>query len=134
MKHFLVSMISEANTLIEKKTSLKDCNLQLEELKELMEELSLILHQIREKVEESELSKETEIFCFKEVKPHILGRLMFLKQVYILKTTESVESPNFQRSLYKRKQDYIDNELSDNIELYRGVLIIGFIRFFILRF
>lgn len=119
MKHLLVSMISEADRLISKRTELKECNLQLEEMQELKSELAELLCKMQDVVNEKDLTREEEIYCFKEAKPYILGRMMFIKQVSILKATDSIKSQNLQRTLYLRKQEYIDNKIFDNIELYR---------------
>lgn len=119
MKHLLVSMISEADRLISKRTELNECNLQLEEMQELKSELAELLCKMQDVVNEKDLTQEEEIYCFKEAKPYILGRMMFIKQVSILKATDDIKSQNLQRTLYLRKQEYIDNKIFDNIELYR---------------
>lgn len=80
-----------------------DCNvweieLSIPELKNKIKDLEELLAETKSVVYSTEMDIDVEIFCFKVVKPQILGRILFLKDVILIKSEEMLGMVEFNKS------------------------------------
>lgn len=102
----------------------KDCNVweldqPIPEVKKLIKKLETLLIETRELVSNNEVDIDTEMYCFKVVKPQILGRILFLKEVIYLKSEEMFGMVELNKSALNRKSKEIEDFIEENKYLLR---------------
>lgn len=121
MKCKLQEIKKRADDIVAQDCIVSEFDLPISEIRTLIWELEQLLVDVRTMVCDKELELETEIYCFKVVKPQIVGRILFLKEIIKLKSEEMHGMPEFNRGTLNRKTEEIHIFLDKNIQLLRYI-------------
>ncbi len=121
MKCKLQEIKKRADEIIAQDCIVSEFDLPISEIRTLIGDLEQLLIDVRTMVCDIELDLETEIYCFKVVKPQIVGRILFLKEIIKLKSEEMHGMPEFNKGTLNRKMEEIHIFLDNNIQLLRYV-------------
>ena len=119
MKTTLEQIVRQADCIIKNNVNLDDLNLTPTKLNELIGELAPRLSEMRKLITSNKITLDEEIYCFKQAKPMLLGRIIFLQKVLDMTTIEPLGLSDIKKSFYAEKQEDINRFTTSNIELYQ---------------
>ncbi|MFI3292813.1 MAG: RteC domain-containing protein [Rikenellaceae bacterium] len=98
MKYSLERIAEKAAAILPIDCNVWEIELSIPELKNKIKNLEELLAETKSVVYSTEMDVDAEIYCFKVVKPQILGRILFLKDVILIKSEEVLGMVEFNKS------------------------------------
>ena len=107
MKYSLEAIANKANTIFSRDCNEWEMEQSIPEVKNMIRELEKLLIETRELLCREDIESETEVYCFKVVKPQILGRILFLRDVVHVKSQEMCGMVEFNKEVLNLKNKEI---------------------------
>ncbi len=115
MRYSLEKIAEKANTILPIDCNVWEMELSIPELKNKIKEFEELLAETKSVVYSTEMDIDVEIYCFKVVKPQILGRILFLKDVILIKSEEMLGMVEFNKS----NLNYMSQEIEKFIDSHK---------------
>lgn len=113
-------IIEDCKKLIASKTELYDWSLPSEETHFLLDVLYQKFEYLRKIVSENKFSNiQSEIYFFKELKPQLLSKLLYLKEIYVLDIGKPMLHSDIQKEYYLLKAKDLKDFFNDNLLIYQ---------------
>ncbi len=119
MKYLFEKIATKAEDVFATDCNMWELDQPIPEVRKRIRDLEQLLIETRELISGSEVDTDTEIYCFKVVKPQILGRILFLKDVIYLKSEEMYGMIEFNKATLNRRTKEIAEFIEKNRRLLR---------------
>lgn len=119
MKYSLERIAEKANAILPIDCNVWEMELSIPELKNKIKEFEELLAETKSVAYSAEMDIDVEIYCFKVVKPQILGRILFLNDVILIKSEEMSGMVEFNKSNLNFKSQEIEKFIDSHKQFIR---------------
>jgi RteC protein. len=119
MNNNILELNSKVNELTIEDSYIHGDDFSLEYILDILTKLENIFNLLRKEVHSTSIGSEAdEIIFFKELKPSLLSKLLYYKEIYSLEVRNTAINKEMQKKYYQNKVERIKTYFDDNLSIY----------------
>jgi hypothetical protein len=119
MNNIILDIYSKVNELTIKDSYIYGDDFSLEYILDILKELEELFNTLRKEVNSANIGSEIdEITFFKEIKPEILSKLQYLREIYIMEISKPIINTEVQKQYYANKIKEMKIYFDNNLRIY----------------